>query len=953
MKCRGPLVASLLCSFVFTAPAHASQTVGSTTGSINGTVTDSTGAVLPGVTIAISGDVQMGERSGVTDREGRYRFVALQPGAYQLVLTLPGFKSVTRSGIQVDLRFTATVDIEMEIASLEEKVIVKSGAPVLDTQSTERETRFGARELRDLPGARSMWTILAVTPAVQVGRFDVGGSATVTGIPFSVYGTTSPNRPHVEGISIAGISGTGFTLDYGSFEEVSVGTAAHDAEWSIPGLQMQFIVKSGGNRYNGTLYADYENQQWQSFNIDESQIGRGAQGGGGLSPRESNRLWSYHDLNADVGGYLRRDVLWWYGSFRNQDVAARVVNFKDAPFQTRLTNYSGKGTYRLTPNNKAVVFALAGRNFQPNHLDAFGPAGGSLTPTTAIIDSVEATTDQHGWGRIWKAEWDSSFNDRLFVEARIGQFAVDRHETPHSTKPRFEDVNTLAVRGGNRDFVQDLLRDQAFVSVSYFKDGWLGNHQFKGGGDLLRTKATEDWIRGYSGDVLHVLNNGAPTEVYLFQTPSVSESGLWTSAAYAKDSWRLNARLTVNLGLRLDHYQLFLPEQTHPAGTFNATLQTFPAVDNLIDWSQLAPRIGVIHDLSGNSKTLVKVTYGKYWLPPGTELGFNGNPNSNQWWRRYRWFDLNHSGAWDTGEEGQLLGSRGGSTLESLDPGLRLPFMKEVTASIERETRGRIGLRVGFVWRSEQQHYLRTNANQAFDAFAVPVMLVDPGPDGLSGNSDDGAEIQAYNLLQQQDSTPMNVVRNIPDSDSHYWTWEFEATKRFGGRWSLRSGFSSTRSGDQANAYFGQVVRNNMYPLTPNDLINAGEDGRYALTTWSAKISGTYEGRWGVRVSPLVRHQSGQPFGRVFLTRALNYGNVRILAEPLGTSRMDNVTLVDVRVEKTFRLGSGRVAGFVDVFNLLNANPEQNVSWLSGPTFLQPLNIVPPRIARIGARLEW
>ncbi len=112
---------------------------------------------------------------------------------------------------------------------------------------------------------------------------------------------------------------------------MSVGTAVHGAEWPLPGVQMQFISKSGGNRYRGTLYADYEHHDWQSFNIDESQIRRGAQGGSGLSPREANRLWSYHDLNADVGGYIKPDRLWWYSSFREQDVSARQVNFPVKP----------------------------------------------------------------------------------------------------------------------------------------------------------------------------------------------------------------------------------------------------------------------------------------------------------------------------------------------------------------------------------------------------------------------------------------------------------------------------------------------------------------------------------------------------------------------------------------------------------------------------------------------
>ena len=100
----------------------------------------------------------------------------------------------------------------------------------------------------------------------------------------------------------------------------------------------------------------------------------------------------------------------------------------------------------------------------------------------------------------------------------------------------------------------------------------------------------------------------------------------------------------------------------------------------------------------------------------------------------------------------------------------------------------------------------------------------------------------------------------------------------------------------------GQAVRQNTFPLTPNDLINAGNDGRYEFRSWAAKIDDTHEGPWGLRVTPYLRHQTGQPFGRTFST-TLNYGsNIRILAEPMDTRRMDNITILDLCVEKGFRL---------------------------------------------------
>jgi hypothetical protein len=949
------LLVSFLACFALHASTAAGQTVGAMTGAINGAVTDSTSAALPRVTIVISSAALMGTRTTVTNGEGLYRFPALAPGEYTLVFTLNGFKAVRREGIHVALGFTATVDVELQIATLQENVIVERNSPVIDKQSTAIGATFDARQLADLPSARSMWAIQAATPAVYVARFDLSANATGPGGAFSAYGTAGFNRPMVEGISVTGINPTGFTLDYGAFEEVSVGTAAHGPEWHAPGVSMQFVSKSGGNHYRGTVYADFANKDWQSLNIDEGQVGRGAQGGIGLSPRDGNRLWSYNDINADVGGFIKPDTAWWYFSVRAQEISARQVNFPVKPLRTSLANYSGKATYQITRRNKLIAFAQRGRNHQPNRLDPFGPTGSTVGPATAINESAESTMEQLAWGWVGKGEWNWAINDALYLDARVGQFGANRPQKPNGTAPRFEDVGNLIVTGGNRDWQENFRRNQVLGSLSYFKDGWSGSHHFKVGGEIFRTTATEIWRKAYSGDVLHVLRNGTALQVYLFQTPSRSESGLSTHSAYANDSWRVNNRLTLNLGLRFDRYRVSLPEQAHPAGRFNPVAQTFPAVGNLIDWNVLAPRIGIAHDLVGDGKTIAKLSYGQYWLGPGTDLGFTANPNSNQWWRRHPWTDPDNSGIWEPGEERDSDDSRGGVSLESLDPGLKLPILREIAGWIERELFANTGVRTGVVWRGERQHYTRQNVNRPFDAFTVPVSIKDPGPDGRADTADDGPAIRGYDLKPESPGPALvNIVRNVPDADSHYWTWDITATRRFTGRWSMVAGFAHTWSRDQASVYSGQSVRNNLYPLTPNDLINTGKDGRHEFRIWSAKIHGTYVGPWDVRITPFLRHQSGQPFGRTFST-ATNYApNVRILAEPIGTRRMDNITILDVRVDKGFKLrGHHRLAGFVDVFNLLNANPEQNTSWSSGSSFLRPLSIVPPRLARLGVKLDW
>ena len=399
----------------------ASQTVGTTAGAVEGVVYDHTGGVLGEVVVQITGRALIGARTTVTSGEGRYRFQALPPGEYTLLFARQGFEALTRN-VVVGVGFTATLHATLLLSSLQQEIVVQPRASIIDSRSTATTTNFNARQLDALPGNRSMLAVLGATPAVLVTRFDVGGNtgAPGGGLGMTNYGTSGGDRPTVEGMHVVGLQPAGFSLNYGAFSEISVSTASHTAEWPTPGLHTQFISKSGGNRYDGTLYADYENGAWQSFNIDREQIGRGATGGEGLSARETNRLGTYHDLNADVGGYIKRDTTWWYSSFRDQRVAARLVTFPVKPHETRLSNYSGKITQRLTQNHHLFAFAQIGRNYQPNRLDGFTLAG-----LTAINRSDASTTEQLAWGWVWKGEWNGVLTERVLFEARAGQY---RHQ---------------------------------------------------------------------------------------------------------------------------------------------------------------------------------------------------------------------------------------------------------------------------------------------------------------------------------------------------------------------------------------------------------------------------------------------------------------------------------------------------------------------------------------------
>ena len=954
---RLQILSMVLGIIAMTAGAVLAQSVGATTGAINGKVSDATGGVMPGVTVTISSPAMQGVRSTVTNEEGSYRFPAIPPGDYKIAYELAGFATVTREGIHVGLGFTASVNIELKVASLTESVTVTGASPVVDITSTKTATNFDAKELASLPSARDFWAILAAAPAVQMQRIDVGGSAAGTQTGYSTYDTKSDqHRPMVEGIvNTEGTNAAGFYYDYGSFDEVSVATGTNTAEMPWPGVMSQFIAKSGGNTYHGKIYADYENQSVQSRNIDAAQIALGIKGAGGLAATDLNRLSKYYDLNGDAGGYLKPDKVWWYGSLRKQDAESLLPNFPVKPFATLLKNVSGKVTYAVSTNNKLIGYGTWGQKAQPNRLDTF-----LVGATAAIHPSADSTWNQAYWAHTYKGEWDSVVNDRMFFEIRGGQFHYKWPNTRYTEAPAYADLNTNVVSGGNRDGWFNIpTRNQVLGSFSYFKEGWAGSHNFKIGGEIFDERF--DYLRGQNGvgyvpgDVLHILRNGLPSEVLLFLSPTASLNGLRTYGAYIADTWRVGPRLTLALGARFDRYRSYLPEQTGPpAGPFNAAQINFPAVDNLLTWNLPAPRLGFTYDLRGNGKTVLKGNYALYWWNPGTgSVDEQVNPNAVDWNRRYAWVDANKDLVWQPGEQTQLNSSAGGVGSTQLDPNLQDQRTREVAGWIEHELMPNFGLHAGVVWRRIDQLTQADNLSRPVSAFNVPVSYRDPGPDGVPGNGDDGPSIPGFNLNPANLALPVvNGLHNTPGKDDFY-TFELSANKRSAaGKWSLAGSYAYRWNSDNATGYFGQTLRGKQDVANPNDTINT-DGGQYVFGVWSAKVHGTYEAPWSLRITPALRMQAGQPYGRTVSVTA-NYGAQRILLEPIGTRKQDNIVLLDTRVEKIFKINKGQtVSVFVDGYNLTNSNAASNITWSSGSTFLLPITIVGPRLARFGMKFDW
>ena len=392
-----------------------------TTGAINGTAADETGAVLPGVTVTATSPAMQGQNVVFTDAEGGYRIPAIPPGTYRIVFELPGFTTFVREGVEVGLGFTAEIPAELRVATLEETVTVTGESPVVDVASTKTATNFDAAKLANLPGARDFWAILANSPSVQMSRIDVGASRAGTQTGYAAYDTKmTQHRPTVEGMVMTeGRGGACFYYDFGSMDEVSIGTGTHSADMGWPGVQSQFIAKSGGNEYHGTARADYQCGDWQRTNISDEQIALGVVGGETVAANEVNKFHRYWDFNADAGGYFKKDKLWVYGSAREWDIRGFRANFPVKPFRTHLNNLSGKMTYSINQDNKAIFYTMYGRKNQVNRTNTH-----RLSSSSAIHRSIDSTWNQLYWGSVTKGEWNSVMSDRAFFEIRGGKMGV-------------------------------------------------------------------------------------------------------------------------------------------------------------------------------------------------------------------------------------------------------------------------------------------------------------------------------------------------------------------------------------------------------------------------------------------------------------------------------------------------------------------------------------------------
>jgi Carboxypeptidase regulatory-like domain len=981
MKRRGfHLFVAVLAACLLASTAFAQGGGASTTGSINGKVADSSGGVLPGVTVSATSPSLMGVQSSVTDTGGNYRFPALPPGTYTVTFELPGFNTLKRENIVISMGFTAAVNVELAVASLQETVTVTGNSPVIDTSNTRIQQNFKLEALQEIPNSRDLWSLLAVTPGVGMARIDVGGNRAGTQTGYTAYGFSGQNRVLVEGINTTeGTAGAGFYVDYGSFEEVFLGTIAQGAEMPTPGVQSQMLGKSGGNKFQGELYQDFETNGMISDNISGNLPGQFA-----FSPantagirEHSNETVKYRDSNINVGGPISQDKLWWYFSYRNQKTSVGQPNFigpiSGMLFDTKLWNPSGKATYQMNKNNKLIGYYQWGQKVQPNRLPS----------STNSYTSLDSTLKQISGSWIYKGEWNGTISNNVYVEARYGVFGYYFPLLANTDSPAHEQVNAQLAQyfGADQKEQTDRQRRQATGSMTYFRDGLLGgSHNFKFGGELMLETGWFGYTQAYGGNVREnfnssgaasTINLAAPTATHvgsLGDGPNgnlLSVSKLNTIDAFVTDQYTLG-RATFNLGLRYDHYDVFTPEQHQLAFTFPTGLsipnQTFSET-HYLKWDSVVPRLGVSIDLQGNGKTVLKANWGKYKFNPGVGVADSANPNQSLKTVTYNWTDTNNDRTFQPGEQGALTASAlSGSVL--VDPDLKQPDSVQATVALERQLTEGVGARVGYVYYTVNNQTNTFQNQRPASAYTVPFAFADRGPDNLAGTADDQT-LTFYGIPTSQISgCSASVISPTPTclypttqmlqnaaQNGVYKTIDFSLSKRQSHNYSATVGFGYTWQHDFPLSF----------PNTPNGPFD------YDYRGAGLKLNGIYNAPWGINISPVYRFQAGANFARTLVpaapascactfsaARGGSLTNTTVYADKYGDNKQDSISVLDIRVEKTVNFGrAAKVRLFLDGFNMLNAYAGETITVSSGTAYLQPTAILGPRTGRIGARFLW
>ncbi|HET7618372.1 MAG TPA: TonB-dependent receptor [Vicinamibacterales bacterium] len=982
MRVRIPAV---LAAILLIAPAALAQ---QQTGSISGKVTDNSGAVLPGVTVTVASPVLLQPQVATTSQTGTYNFARLPIGTYDLTFELAGFRTVVRKGVQIEIGFNAQINQQLDISAVEETVTVSGESPIVDTKSTTEKTSFDLESMQNIPSSRDPWDLLNRVPAIATDRVNVGGSQSGQQSGYISRGSSSGNNKwSVDGVDITDMSATGASpiyYDFDMFQEMQITTGGADASQQTGGVGINIVTRGGTDTFRGSgrLYAT--DQKFEDDNVDDELRAQGAVSG--------NPIQNIQDYGVEAGGPIMRGKLWFWGSYGKQNVKVGVLGFyKDEPGcrptpptdteglrnclstdLTTLNNYNYKVNWAPFQNNQFAwqnTFAEKIRNAR----DA-----SDTRPIETTYRQHGVSSDYGAWGwksgpaGVWKASDKHIFSDRWLMEfqwAHVGNnFTLDFHEPSLKDVQRAREITTGAYSRSYQasDFVRPT--NSVDLTTTYFVPAFAGgDHSIKSG---FRWREAPVLSASHVGGFAEArFENGVATEATLYRD-SLTEYDLQTYAWYVQDNITVN-RFNVQLGLRYDRQRdAALPSAVgaNPIVPEWLPAISFNGADTGIVWNTWSPRLGLTYDLRGDGRTVAKTSYSVYYGQLGKGgLAGNLNPVSSAN-IRFPWNDLNgdRTVQRDELDESTILSFGGNydpdnpTALESsgtVDPNIKDDRTREFIIGIDHELARGIAVGASYIWRK----YDRFSWDDTIGFSSADYEQITYTPPASS--CPDGARCPTVTYYQPLIDEPAAYVStNVPDRWRDYNGVELSLTKRYSNNWRADMSFAYNNAIDHWGSPDSYEDPSNLetangYQYAPQSG-GSGIDNIFTNSKWLVKFAGMYSVPYGhVNVAASLDAHQGYPFPVVVRTpsRAHRAGRVDVRLDPLGSVRLPNLYIMNLRVDRPIPLhGGARLIPSVDIFNLTNANTilsrrrTQNADNANDVS-----SIVSPRVIRFGVRIQW
>jgi hypothetical protein len=869
-------------------------TVARAQSAIAGTVKDESGSILPGVTVEAASDVLIEKtRSAVTDGEGRFQIIDLRPGTYVITFTLTGFQTVKREGVNLPAEFTATINADMKVGSLQETITVTGDAPTVDVQSAAHTQRMDRDIMDSLPTARTIQSIGQLVVGVNLSLPDVGGSRSIMQTYMSVHGQSAANNTVlVDGIQLNGLEADGLVQSYyndAMIQEMSYQTSGIGAETSTGGVRLNMIPKDGGNRFSGSATGSYRPQKWQSTNLTDRVAVAGV-----IYPNSTNVT----DGSFSFAGPVMKDKLWFMTSARDLRTTNGVLNtYKTPPGQTNLyciqEGRAGRATCPQGDDFNELWDVLVRTTYQISQRNKISLMYDRIDKYRA--HDMQSNYDPDTAANVWHSpnyasgtvKYTSTVSSRLLVEAGYGLNNEYRNVDyqPGIEQPRWSQQWYTTVSQATAAAALGLVR-QAAPNINQQwpkRSSYMASASYVTGSHHVKAGLSGTWGKFYhttdaNGDLQALFSDSnftVPTQVVVRNTPLQAQEKLNSDIGlYIQDTWTLK-RLTLNGGLRWSHLNASVTALSSPSGRFVPARSMTADIPDLPNWNSFAPRVQAVYDLFGNARTAVKASFNRYDLPRTTGIAATYNPLTAKT-AAINWTDVNGDGI----PQGQRFNPDGSLAPACSYPsvGCELdlanlpsnfgqlsdtgtygtfprPYIFETGLEVQHELVKRLS--VTGTWFRGSYHNMTTSYNASLtNADFTPVQIFNPI---------DGTPMTVYNRNSATAPATNTVTILDPDYKRIYSSFSAEFRLRFAGAGVLFGGLSwekevtknctAARLSDP-NGNLALLVPSVRYcDLTSNDVANGGVPDNLAVPyTKNLRLSGSYPlPWWGIQASATLQ----------------------------------------------------------------------------------------------------